>query len=142
MPESTSLSRYIKFNKPVVDDLFNKYISVVKKHKFNADQVWNLDKTGITTVMRPGKIVSTKGKKQVGQTVSGEGGVLITFVGIVKAIGTSLPPIFINPRFRNPTEYLSEGSLIYFIALGNNSGWMTSGLFSEVLKHIVNHTHH
>lgn len=139
-PESTSLSRSIAFNKPVVDDFFNKYIFVIEKNKFHADQIWNLDETGITTVMKPVKVVSTKGKKQVGQISSAERGVLVTFVGIINAIGRSLPPIFVYPRIRNPSEYLSEGAPTGSVALGNKSGWMTSELFLEVLKHIVHHT--
>ncbi|KAF2882517.1 hypothetical protein ILUMI_23653 [Ignelater luminosus] len=93
-PESTSLSRSMAFNKP------------------------NLDETGITTVIRPIKIVSVKGTKQVGQIASSERGTLVTFVRLVNAIGTSLPPIFVYPRIRNPSEYLSEGSPTGSIALG------------------------
>lgn len=140
-PESTSLSRSMAFNKTQVDDFFKKYISVLEKHKFTAERIWNLDETGITTVMRPVKIVSTKGKKQVGQIASAERGALVTYVGIISAIGTSLPPIFVYPRIRNPSEYLSERFPTGSIALGNKSGWMTSELFPEVLKHIVKHTH-
>lgn len=139
-PESTSLSRSMAFNKPVVDAFFNKYVSLLEKYQFTPDQIWNLDETGITTVMKPVKIVSTKGKKQVGQITSGERGVLVTFVGIINAMGTSLPPVFVFPRIRNPSEYLSEDSPTGAIALGNKSGWMTSELFPEVLKHIINHT--
>lgn len=138
-PESTSLSRSMAFNKPVVDNFFIKYTSVLEKYQFTAENIWNLDETGITTVMRPVKVVSTKGKKQVGQIASGERGVLVTFVGIINAIGTSLPPIFVYPRTRNPSQYLSEGSPTGCIALGSKSGWMMAHLFPEVLKHIVNH---
>lgn len=138
-PESTSLSRSMAFNKPVVDGFFEKYASVLEKYKFSADQVWNLDETGITTVARPIKVVSTKGKKQVGQIASAERGSLVTFVGIVNGIGGMVPPIFVFPRIRNPSEYLTEGSPMGSIALGNRSGWMTAELFPKVLKHIVNH---
>lgn len=139
-PESTSLSRSMAFNKPVVDDFFMKYTSVLKRFQFTAEKIWNLDETGITTVVKPVKVVSSKGKKQVGQIASAERGTLVTFVGVVSAIGTSLPPIFIYPRIRNPTDYLSEGSPTGSVALGNKSGWMTAELFPEVLKHIVVHT--
>ncbi|KAF2896678.1 hypothetical protein ILUMI_09493 [Ignelater luminosus] len=79
--------------------------------------------------------------KKVVLTKSGKRDTLVTFVGIVNAVGTSLPPIFVYPRIRNPSEYLSEGSPTGSMALGNKSGCMTSELFPEVLKHIVNHTH-
>ena len=139
-PESTSLSRSMAFNKPVVDDFFMKYTSVLEKFHFTAERIWNLDETGITTVVKPVKIVSTKGKKQVGQIASAERGTLVTFIGIVSAIGTSLPPVYIYPRIRNPADYLSDGSPTGSIALGNKSGWMTAELFPDVLKHIVTYT--
>lgn len=139
-PESTSLSRSMAFNKPVVDDFFGKYASVLEKYKFRADQVWNLDETGISTVARAIKVVTTKGKKQVGQIASAERGSLVTFVGIINGIGATVPPVFIFPRIRNPSEYLTEGSPMGSIALGNKSGWMTTELFPRVLKHIVNQT--
>ncbi|KAF2886568.1 hypothetical protein ILUMI_19604 [Ignelater luminosus] len=115
--ESTSLSHSMAFNKPVIDEFFKKYTLVLQKHKFNAEQIWNLDETGITTIIRTVKIVSAKGTKQVEQIVSSKRGALVTFVKIVKAIGTPLPPIFVYPRIRNPSEYLSEGSPTGSIAL-------------------------
>ncbi|KAK4871933.1 hypothetical protein RN001_016057 [Aquatica leii] len=42
--------------------------------------------------MKPVKIVSTTGKKQVSQAATAERGELVTFVGIISASGQSLPP--------------------------------------------------
>ncbi|KAF2887142.1 hypothetical protein ILUMI_19031 [Ignelater luminosus] len=114
-PESTSLCRSMAFNKPVIYDFFNKYTSVLQKHKFNAEQIWNLDETGITTVMRSVKIVSAEGTKQVGQIASSER---------ESAIRQNI--------------YLTDHQQDL---LGNKSRWMTSELFPEVLKHIVDHTY-
>ncbi|KAG5864680.1 hypothetical protein JTB14_001611 [Gonioctena quinquepunctata] len=36
----------------------------MSKHKFKAEQIYNLDETGITTVSNPQKIVSGEGKNQ------------------------------------------------------------------------------
>ncbi|KAF2890027.1 hypothetical protein ILUMI_16146, partial [Ignelater luminosus] len=58
--------------------------------------------------MRPVKIVSAKGTKQVEQIDSSERGTLITFVGIVNTIGTSLLLIFVYPRIRNSSEYFAH----------------------------------
>lgn len=138
-PESTSLLRGTGFNKSRVDEFFENYSQVLEKYKFKAEQIYNLDETGITTVIKPVKVVSTKGKKQVGQVASAERGELVTFVGIVSAIGSSLPPVFVYPRIRNVDEYLIEGPTSS-IAIGNKSGWMTTDLFIDVLKHIVQHT--
>lgn len=124
-----------------MDDFFRKYAYVLEKYKFRAEQVWNLDETGITTVARPVKVVTTKGKEQVGQIASAERGSLVTFVGIINGVGAMVPPVFVFPRIRNLTEYLSEGSPVGSIALGNKSGWMTVEIFPRVLEHIVNLTH-
>lgn len=138
-PESTSLFRGTGFNKSRVEEFFQNFTAILEKHKFTAQQIFNLDETGITTVMKPVKVVSSKGKKQVGQVASGERGELVTFVGIVNATGSTVPPVFIYPRIRNVEEYLINGPN-GSVAFGNKSGWMTADLFLKVLRHIVNHT--
>ncbi|XP_030749369.1 uncharacterized protein LOC115877363 [Sitophilus oryzae] len=138
-PESTSLMRGTGFNKPRVMEFFDNYEKVIKKYCFKPEQIYNLVETGLSTVLKPVKVVSTKEKKQVGQVSSAERGETVTFVGIINAIGGSIPPVFIFPRLRNIDEYLTDGP-IASIALGNKSGWMTSELFIEVLRHIVQKT--
>lgn len=78
--------------------------------------------------MKSVKVVSTKGKKQVGQVASGERGELVTFVGIINASGSTVPPVFIYPRIRNIEDFLINGPNDS-VAFGNKSGWMTADLF-------------
>lgn len=137
-PENTSISRSMAFNKAVVDDFFSKYVTVLEKHNFKAEQIWNLDETGLTTVMPPIKVVATKGKKQVAHISSQERGELVTFVGIISAAGSTVPPVFVYPRLRNPEEYLGDEYPTSAIALGNKKGWMTSELFPKVIEHFAN----
>ena len=40
--------------------------------------IYNLDETGVTTVHKPGKVISVMGKKQVGATASQERGESVT----------------------------------------------------------------
>ncbi|GLV38070.1 hypothetical protein CBL_21253, partial [Carabus blaptoides fortunei] len=54
------------------------------------------------------KIVASIGKKQVGQIASAEKGELVTCVGIVSASGATIPPAYIYPRLRNPSNYLID----------------------------------
>ena len=138
-PESTSLSRSIAFNKHKVYQFFDNYDRVMTKFKFPPENIYNLDETGVTTVMKPVKVISTTGKKQVAQIASAERGELVTFVGIVNAVGQSLPPVYIFPRVRNLDDFLI-GAPSSSLALGNRSGWMTADLFPSVLKHIVEKT--
>lgn len=139
-PESTSLSRSTAFNKFKVEQFFDNLKKVYDCYQFTAERIYNLDETGVTTVMKPVKVVTTTGKKQVSQAASAERGELVTFVGIVNAAGQSIPPVYVFPRVRNIDDFM-HGAPISSLALGNKSGWMTAELFPNVLKHIVTHTH-
>ncbi|KAF2896785.1 hypothetical protein ILUMI_09403 [Ignelater luminosus] len=94
-PESTSLARGLGFNKVRVDEFFGNYKSVLKKYEFTSDRIFNLDETGITTVLSPPKVVAPKGKKQIGLVASAERGELVTFVGIISATRNALSPVYI-----------------------------------------------
>jgi len=48
--EATSISRAMIFNPANVKLFMDKYESVMLKHKFEAQHIYNLDETGITTV--------------------------------------------------------------------------------------------
>lgn len=139
-PESTSLLRSTGFNKDRVYEFFENFCSELQKYKFKAEQIYNLDESGVTTVMRPPRVVAEKGKKQIGQVSSGERGELVTFVGIINALGNALPPVYVVPRMRNPEEYIS-GAPASSLILNNKSGWMTKELFVKVLDHIKIHAH-
>lgn len=79
------------------------------------------------------------GKRQVGQIVSAERGELITFVGIVNALGTALPPVFVFPRMRYKDSFIN-GAPTGSLGLASRNGWMVAQLFTDVLKHICKHT--
>lgn len=138
-PESTSLSRSTAFNKFKVDQFFSNLQKVFERFKFPPERIFNLDETGVTTVMKTVKVVSKTGKKQVSQAASAERGELVTFIGIISASGQSLPPVYVFPRIRNVTDFMTDAP-VSSLALGNKSGWMTSELFPKVLEHFVKHT--
>lgn len=60
-------------------------------------------------------------------------------VGIINAMGAALPPVSVYPRLRNLESSLT-GAPTGSKAFGNRSGWMTSDIFPEVLKHIVQYS--
>jgi hypothetical protein len=47
-----------------------------KSWKFTADRVYNIDETGVSTVVLSPNIVAQIGTKQVGQAISGERGTI------------------------------------------------------------------
>lgn len=63
-PEATSLSRATNFNKPVVASFFKNYASVMERFKFEPQDIYNVDETGLTTVHKPVKVIAQKGKKK------------------------------------------------------------------------------
>ncbi|KAK9703615.1 hypothetical protein QE152_g29245 [Popillia japonica] len=73
-PENTSLNRATNFTKKNVEEFFSNYERVLLRHEFTPDREYNLDETGISTVVQAPNIVAKRGIKQVGQIVSGERG--------------------------------------------------------------------
>ena len=98
LPEATSLARSIAFNKSNVEIFFSNLKEVSKMFNYQPHTIWNLDKTGITTVQRPMRVIAETGAKQVGQITSYEPGTLVKMCCCVNAVGQSIPPAYIFPR--------------------------------------------
>lgn len=54
-PEATNLSRATSFNGTNVGLFFSKLGEVMDRYKFDPNDIWNVDETGITTVQKPSK---------------------------------------------------------------------------------------
>lgn len=85
--EATSMARATGFNKERIDEFFDKYESILDEHKFTANQIYNMDKTGVSTVHKPSRISAQKGKHQVGAITSGERGLNTICVCCMNAAG-------------------------------------------------------
>ena len=99
-PQATNIARTVGFNKPQVERFYGIYRELVERHEYEPSKIWNMDETGITCVHRPGKIVASKGVRQVAKITSGERGKTVTVICAISAVGTYLPPLFIFPRKR------------------------------------------
>ena len=137
-PEGMSIARIVAFNKVNVETFFRAYTSAMGKYQFTPDRIYNLDESSVPTVMKPSRVVCERGQPVASQ-ISRERGESMTFVGIINAVGQSLPPVFIIPRkkwnheFKRNTIYGSKFIL-------HSSGWMNGELFMETLQHVHERT--
>ena len=84
-PEPTSLARAMGFNKSQVKRFYDLLGDITDQEKLEACKMFNVDKTGLSTVQKPQKILATKGKKSVGCLTSAERGTHTTAVCAMSA---------------------------------------------------------
>lgn len=136
IPEATSIARAKAFNKECVYKFFDKYESILDEYKFTANQIYNVDETGLSTVHKPSKIIAQKGKHQVGAITSGERGLTTTCICSMNAAGEFVPPMVIFKRVRM-NDCLKKGAPPGTVFACSKTGWITSELFVEWLKHFI-----
>ena len=81
-PQALSYSRASTASKDVIDDFFAKLGALYGRLNLITKpmQVYNVDKTGITVVHKPGKVFSAVGRKHVYSLTSDEKGKMHTVV--------------------------------------------------------------
>ncbi|KAJ4433337.1 hypothetical protein ANN_15596 [Periplaneta americana] len=137
-PEATCAARAAAFNKVNVGKFFNLLTRVVEEKGFTPEKIYNCDETGVTIVPKHrSKILSLKGRKQVGVLTSAERGKTITIEVCFNAAGTSyMAPTFIFPRVRANNQLMNDcppGATAEY----HPSGWMQSEIFFSWFKRFV-----
>ncbi|KAJ4442727.1 hypothetical protein ANN_04318 [Periplaneta americana] len=84
------------------------------------------------------KVLSSKGKRQVGKLTSGERGKNITLMFAMNPTGHFIPPLFIFPRQRT-NDRLMLGAPEESVTFAQGSGWMNGKIFLPWLKHFTKH---
>ena len=136
-PGATSAARAMGFNKVSADTFFTLLEKVVDQKKLGVDRIWNCDETGISSVQKSlSKVISTKGKKQVGSMTSAEKGQLVTALICCSASGRYIPPMLIFPRQRMKDE-LMDGAPPGAWAVCHPSGWIQTDLFLQWFEEFV-----
>ena len=118
--------------------LFALLCEAFAKHKFEANVVYNLDESGITTVQSVPKVIAENGTKQVGQITAQERETLATVCCCANAAGQALPPAKLFPRV-NFKDYMLEGTPASTLGLAIATECMNAELFPQVVAHFIIH---
>ncbi|XP_045463194.1 uncharacterized protein LOC123672901 [Harmonia axyridis] len=128
-PESTSFARASAFNNQKIQKYFALLSVVLEKHHLKANDIWNVDGSGFSTVpSKNTKIFAIRGQKQVGVLTSAEKGHHFTVVCGMNAVGTYIPPAIIFPR-KNMKNKLMDNGPIAAVGFSQENGWMNSEVF-------------
>ena len=92
-PEATSLERATTFNHYTADKFYDNLWNVMDEHKFECQDIYNVDETGCTSVQKSGNVVAAKGVRLVEIIISGERGQLVTVTYAVNAVGNVFSPL-------------------------------------------------
>ncbi|XP_072384743.1 uncharacterized protein [Diabrotica undecimpunctata] len=105
-PEATSSARAMRFNKVAVKQFFDLLSNILDTHQLTGDRIYNCDETGLTVNPKGhSKVISKKGRRQVGILTSAERGQIVTAEICFSASGTYVPPMLIFPRKRMQQEF-------------------------------------
>lgn len=136
-PEATSGMRARGFNKVAVLKFFTLLGELVEKYHFTAQQIYNVDETGITVIPKgASRIIAVKGKRQVGALTSGERGELVTAEICFSAAGSYMPPMLIYPRKKVQQGFLDGLVPGAWVKL-NQKGWITMEIFFKWFEKFV-----
>jgi len=97
---------------------------VIDRHAFQANDIYNLDIIGITTMHFPSKVIARKGAKQTGELTSGEKRQLVTVELAVNAFASTVPSMFVFPRVNFREGFIRDGPT-GCIGVAHPPGWMT-----------------
>ena len=109
---------------------------LIDDHNFTPAKIYNVDETWHSTVETTSKVLSTKGKRQVGVTTSAERGSTRTGVYCHSGTGNYLAPMLVFRRKRICNSLKTDAPAGTIFAC-TNSGWIDSDCFVMWLKHFI-----
>ena len=138
-PQGISAARVKGFTQENCAAFFDLLEQALQKINLNPARLFNVDETGITTVQhKHSRVLSLRGKRQVGALKASERGALVTVVTCMNATGMYVPPMLVFPR-KNMKPELLNGAPPGTIAKCHPSGWIQHDLFTAWLQHFIKH---
>lgn len=132
--ESTSSG----FNKHQVGNFFHNLCDIIEKYDFKnrPNDIFNMDEFVVHTLaQKPPKVLSGKGKRQVGVISTAEKGHFTSVICCWNAIGTFIPPCFVYMDTTN--EKLLDDGPAGAIAWCSDSGYITSEIFTNWINFFI-----
>lgn len=129
--EGLSLARAKGMNREEVKHFFTLLQQILTSHNLldKPGKIFNVDETGIQINNKPGKVVATKGAKDVYSLTSAEKGENVSLVSCCSAEGYFLPPVLIFKGKYKKDEFkddLPPGSGVF---MNPKSSYISSALF-------------
>jgi len=138
-PTGTSIARLRGFNKEDVDAFFTLLETAMDQHHYSANDIYNVDETGISVVpAKMPEVLAKKGKRQIVATTSAERSSTVTCVMAMNASRKYVPPMMIFPR-KLDHPLLMKGDPAGAIQACHLSGWIQTDLFTKWFKHFINY---
>jgi len=135
-PQPLSHCRAVCSNKDVIDDFFGKLGAIYGRLNLISKpmQIFNVDKTGVSIVHKPGKVIAEVGCRNVYALTSAERGKTHTILSCVSASGFVLPPLIVYPRKKSVPDHLREGSIPDTMFANSKNGWSNKHIYLEWFK--------
>lgn len=134
--EGLSLVRGQGMSREEAKGFFDILKTVYEEHQLfdKPHQIFNIDESGVQLNNKPGRVIATKGAKDVHVLTSSERGENVTVIACCNAEGTFIPPVLIMKGVREKTEFsfgLPPGSKVF---MNNKSSYINAELFLRWLK--------
>ncbi|KAK9745716.1 hypothetical protein QE152_g6726 [Popillia japonica] len=104
--ELLSLARAHVMNRKDIEEYFSTLLKVLSNNLLDKPgRIYNMDESGLQVNNKPGKVVATKGSKDVYTVTSSEKGENVTVVSCCNPEGSFLPPVLILKGTYNKLEF-------------------------------------